>query len=65
MTNILLCPGVEQERQEKTQCIVPHVSGEAFTFSPVKCDDGCGTFFEDSFFTKLMKFPSDSNLLIL
>ena len=49
MPNILLCPDVEKEQKEKTQCIVPNVSGRAFTFSPVECDSSCGVFFEDSF----------------
>lgn len=49
MPNILLCPDVEEEREEKTQCIAPNVGGRAFTFSPVECDGSCGIFFEDSF----------------
>lgn len=50
MPNILLFPDVEEERQEKTQCIVPNVSGKAFTFPPVECDDSCGIFLKTHFY---------------
>lgn len=64
MPNILLCPDVEPEWQEKTQCIVPNVSGKAFTFSPVKCDDSCGIFLKIHFY-QVNKISFYSNLLIL